>query len=139
MSHKQSNKIVIIMDEDLGMGVTANRAAVLMSGLASKYSEVIGENHRTSDGITVNGFTKVPVAILSRPETVDYHAIIEKTKLLSCDYFIFLKRAQGLRSYEDYSLSISTEEFHNLDIDSILIYGSTKSINKITGNFTALR
>lgn len=139
MSHNPSNKIVIVMDENLGMGVTANRAAVLMSGLASKYSEVIGEEHSTSDGVTINGFTKVPVAILAKPDTVNYHSIIEKSSLLSCDYFIFLKRAQGLRSYEEYSLSIGTDKFCNLDIDSILIYGSAKSINKITGGFSALR
>lgn len=133
------NKIAIIFDKGMEQGVTANRTAVLMSGLAAKFPGIIGEDHKTNDGITVNGFTQLPVSILNKPDSATYHELLEKIESLECTSFIFLKRAQGLRSYEEYSNSINSDLFTDLDIDTLLIYGSTKSVNKVTGNFQAMR
>ncbi|MEE3663750.1 DUF2000 domain-containing protein [Brenneria sp. g21c3] len=139
MSKILDNKIVIIIDDNMNKGVTANRAAVLMSGLAAKFPAIIGKNHMTRDNVEIEGFTQLPVIILSRPEDKSYANLVESIQKEGCYHTIFLKRAEGARSYVDYSDSISADNFEDLDIDGIAIFGKRKKVDKLTKNFSSLR
>jgi len=65
--------------------------------------------------------------------------MLHKSESLGCTSHVFLSRAQGLRSYEEYSQAIQTLDISDLDIDSIILFGPKKSVNKLTGNMKALR
>lgn len=52
------------MAPHLGKGESANRAAVLSTGLAARHPEIIGGSLVTKDGIDLLGFTKVPIIVL---------------------------------------------------------------------------
>ncbi|MGF1726156.1 DUF2000 domain-containing protein [Photobacterium nomapromontoriensis] len=133
------HKIVIVIKEGLDKGITANRAAVLMSGLSAKYPEIIGCDHNTADGKTINGFTQLPIIILTIPESKSYFELLDHTHQLDCYSSVFLERAQGVRSYSEYSASISDDHYMNLDIDSAIFFGTKKSINKITNKLPPMR
>ncbi|WP_299142895.1 DUF2000 domain-containing protein [uncultured Vibrio sp.] len=139
MSNVFENKIVIIIDDGMNKGVTANRAAVLMSGLAAKYPAIVGKSHITRDNISVEGFTQLPVIILTRPEDKTYVDLIKSIRQAGCYHTMFLRRAEGFRSYADYSESISEDSFDELDIDGVVIYGKRKKVDKLTKNFPSLR
>ena len=48
-------KIIIVIDSSLGIGLSANRAAVLATGLAAHVPNMIGDNLMTLDGKTLQG------------------------------------------------------------------------------------
>jgi hypothetical protein len=52
---------------------------------------------------------------------------------------VYLARAQGLRSYEAYQRSIAQDRFDELDVDSVILYGPKKRVNKVTGNLALVR
>ncbi len=132
-------KIVIIVDSSLGIGLAANRAAVLATGLTAHVPNMIGENLKTMDGKTLLGFTQIPIPILaSKPET-SFLDLAKKSEELGCKVIVFLARAQGMRSYEEYKNSVAQTNFADLDIDAIAIWGDNKSVTKLTGNLPALR
>jgi len=123
----------------LNIGGIANRCAVLSTGFAVQHSEIIGVNPITSDGIKLNGFTELPIVILSAKDEPSLKDIEEKARKLDCSTFIFLTRAEGVRSYSAYVESIANSNSYELDIDAILIYGDKKKVNKTTGSLPMLR
>ena len=132
-------KIIIVIDSSLGIGLSANRAAVLATGLAAHVPNMIGDNLITLDGITLQGFTQVPIPILTSKPDTSFLELADKSEKLGCKVIVFLSRAQGMRSYEEYKNSVAQSKYSELDIDAIAIYGGSKSVTKITGNLPALR
>ena len=132
-------KIIIVIDSSLGIGLSANRAAVLATGLAAHVPNMIGDNLITLDGITLQGFTQVPIPILTSKPDTSFLELANKSKEKGCKVIVFLSRAQGMRSYEEYKNSVAQSKYSELDIDAIAIYGDSKSVTKITGNLPALR
>ena len=132
-------KIIIVIDSSLGIGLSANRAAVLATGLAAHVPNMIGDNLITLDGITLQGFTQVPIPILTSKPDTSFLELANKSKEKGCKVIVFLSRAQGMRSYEEYKNSVAQSKYSELDIDAIAIYGDNESVTKITGNLPALR
>lgn len=139
MDPNENLKIVIVIASTLGIGLAANRAAVLATGLAAHVPNMIGQNLSTKDGATLLGFTQIPIPILaSKPET-SFFELAKKSEQMGCKIIVFLTRAQGMRSYEEYKNSVGQTNYTDLDIDGMTIYGEPKSVTKLTGNLPALR
>lgn len=132
-------KVVIVVSSSLGIGLAANRAAVLATGLAAHVPEMIGDNPKTKDGATLLGFTQIPIPILAAKPEISFLDMIKRCEDLGCKVIVFLTRAQGMRSYEEYKQSISQSNKSELDIDAVAIWGDSKSVIKVTGNLPALR
>ncbi|MBI3379124.1 DUF2000 domain-containing protein [Candidatus Gottesmanbacteria bacterium] len=132
-------KIVIVIDSTLGIGLSANRAAVLATGLTAHVPNMIGPDINTKDGKTLLGITQIPIPILASRSDTSFLSLANRSEGLGCKVILFLTRAQGLRSYDEYMDSVSQVNFDELDIDAIAIYGDTKAVTKITGNLPTLR
>lgn len=132
-------KTVIVVDSSLGIGLAANRAAVLATGLATHVQNMIGGNLTTKDGKALLGFTQIPIPILASKPDTSFLDLADKSEGLGCHVIVFLRRAQGMRSYEEYINSVAQSNYSDLDIDAIAIYGDSKSVTKVTGNLPALR
>lgn len=135
----QENKIVIVVDPALGRGATDNRSAVMATGLTAKHPEIIGSALVTADGQEIAGFTKVPIAVLTAKEGMSLRDLAARAWDLGCTCLVFLARAQGMRSYEEYRASVARSASGDLDIDACLIYGGRKQVNKLVGSLPALR
>ena len=73
-----------------------------------------------------------------KPE-VSLLELCKRSEELGCKIIVFLTRAQGMRSYEEYRNSVAETNYNDLDIDAIAIYGDKKSVTKITGSLPSLR
>ena len=134
-----TNKIAIVVAPSLGRGEAANRCAVLATGLAARHPEIIGPDLLTADGITLPGFTQVPIAVLTLNAGKKFPEVISKADETGCTLLVYLSRAQGLRSYSEYAQYIAKLPQQKLDIDAVILYGLKKSVGKITGNLPTLR
>lgn len=132
-------KIVIVISAQLGKGPTANRAAVLATGLAAHVPNMIGSNAKTKDGLEILGFTQIPIPILTTKPDTSLSELAKKAGELNCIVVVFLSRAQGMRSYEEYRQSIAQTDSQDLDIDAVALYGDKLSVTRVTGNLPALR
>jgi hypothetical protein len=132
-------KAVIVLSPRLTIGPAANRAAVLSTGLVAHAPEIIGQNPCTKDGISLLGFTKVPIPILTSRPDQSLLELADEGKKRNCITIVFLSRAQGMRSYDEYLRSISGTNYADLDVDAVALYGTKKAINSLTGNLPALR
>jgi hypothetical protein len=132
-------KIVIVVAQHLGIGLAANRAAVIATGLAAHVPNMIGSNIVTKDKRDILGFTQIPMPILVARPDVSLLDLAEKSEASGCTTIVFLTRAQGLRSYKEYIESIKQTDYKDLDIDAVGIAGDTKQVTKLTGNLPSLR
>lgn len=132
-------KMVIVVSHELGIGQAANRAAVLATGLTAHVPNVIGQDSMTKDDRKILGFTQVPIPILVARQDVSLNKLAEKSEQKNCTTLVFLSRAQGMRSYQEYVESIKGTVYQDLDIDAVAIAGETKAVTKLTGNLPSLR
>jgi len=139
MTMDNNLKIVIVVSSSLGIGLAANRAAVLATGLTAHVPNMTGENLKTNDGKTLLGFTRIPIPILASKPDTSFLELANKSEELGCKVIVFLTRAQGMRSYQEYKNSVAQTNYSQLDIDAIAIYGDNKSVTKLTGNLPSLR
>jgi len=133
------HKIVIVVAQHLGIGLAANRAAVIATGLAAHIPNMIGVNATTKDGKNILGFTQIPMPILVARPDVSLLNLAQKGEDSGCTTIVFLSRAQGMRSYKEYIESICQTDYKDLDIDAIGIAGETRAVTKLTGNLPSLR
>lgn len=132
-------KLVFVISSQLEKGPATNRAAVLATGIAFHVPNIIGQNSTTKDGKTLLSFTQIPMPILTTKSDTSLLELAKKAESLGCIVIVYLARAQGMRSYEEYRQSISQSNFDELDIDAIALYGDKSLVSKVTGNLPALR
>src|SRR3989338_1551732 len=121
-------KIVIVISALLEKGQATNRAAVLATGLAAHVPNMIGGDSTTKDGQTLLGFTQIPIPILTTKPDTSLPELTKKGQELGCMVIVFLSRAQGMRSYEEYRQSIAQTNSQDLDIDAVALYGDKVSV-----------
>lgn len=139
MNGTEDLKVVIVIHSSLGIGLAANRAAVLATGLAAHVPNMVGQNLTTKDGVSLLGITQIPIPILASKPDTSFLELAKKSEEAGCKIIVFLTRAQGLRSYEDYKESIAQSNYAELDIDAIAIYGPRLEVTKLTSSLTSLR
>lgn len=131
-------KITIIMDSGLDRGLASNRAAVLATGLTNRHPEIIGSDLRTQDDHVLPGFTRVPIVLLDA-NGESLRDLARKARELGCEAFVFLARAQGMRSYSEYVSSVAGTRLDELDVDALLVYGARKAVNRVGGSLPSLK
>ena len=80
----REKKIALVIAPNLGIGQAANRAAVLATGLAAHHPEIIGTDLTTADGVTLPGFTKVPIVVLAAKDSSLLPNLSAKARQLGC-------------------------------------------------------
>ncbi len=139
MSETEDLKIVIVISSALGIGLAANRAAVIATGLAKHVPNMIGPNLLTKDGKVLLGITQIPIPILASKPDTSFLDLAKRSEELGCKYIVFLTQVQGMRTYEEYIYLLSQTNYSELDIDGIGIFGPSKSVTRLTGNLPSLR
>jgi hypothetical protein len=133
-----THRIALVVDPSLDRGAAGNRCAVLATGLAARRPEIIGHDLTTADGLTLPGFTKVPMAVLVG-KGQPLREMADRARELGCTTLVFLSRAQGMRSYEAYRESVAQTRAEELDVDAFAIFGTKKAVNSVVGALPCLR
>jgi hypothetical protein len=134
-------KCVIIIDEDLPLGLIANTAAVLSLSLGHKIENLIGHDLKDSEGNQHVGITTTPIPILkgdsSTIKTIR-HKLFENA---FDDVFVvdFCNVAQETKTYDDYSARLENMPIEKLLYLGIAMYGPKKKVNQLTGNMGLLK
>lgn len=133
-----NEKCVMIIDESLSPGETANVAAVLGITLGRLVPEAVGRDVRDGVGGLHSGVIEVPVPILKADR-----AALGRLRLRLCEARYselaaadFTELAQSCKTYDEYidKMSYASE----LNYIGLAIYGDRKKVNSLTGNLPLL-
>lgn len=137
----QNEKCVMVLDENLPLGVIANTAAILGITLGKALPEVVGTDVTDADGNAHLGIIEFPVPILKgTPEKIGEI----RRKLYGEDFsdvrtVDFSDLAQGCRTYNEFIEKMAREKENDLTYLGIALCGPKKKVNKLTGSMPLLR
>ena len=137
----QNEKCVMVIDENLSLGIIANTAAIMGITLGKKMPEVLGADVYDRTGNEHLGIIKFPVPIL-KGNTDIIKTIREK--LYEPDFsdltvVDFSDLAQGCKTYNEFIDKMKEVPETDLNYFGIAICGAKKKINKLTGSMALLR
>lgn len=137
----QNEKCVMVIDEDLPLGIIANTAAILGFTLGKKRPDVVGADVTDKNGNPHLGIVALPVPILKGSAEVIQS--IRET-LFEPDYqeltvVDFSDVAQGCNVYSAFIQKMAQSPEENLRYYGVAICGDKKKVNKLTGSMPLLR
>lgn len=141
MDKAENKKCVMVINEELPLGVIANTSAILGITLGKHIPEQVGEDVFDASGKKHLGIIDIPVPILKG----DREIIGElRKKLYTSDFedvitVDFSDVAQSCNVYSEYIQKVSTVLENNHTYFGVAIFGNKKKINKLTGSMPLLR
>ncbi|MCO1600218.1 DUF2000 domain-containing protein [Desulfosporosinus nitroreducens] len=134
-------KTVIIVDNELPLGLIANTSAALGLSLGSNIAGLIGPPVKDNNENIHLGITNINMPILSATRE-QIKKIYNNLKAESNSELIvidFSTLAQQSKSYDDYVNKMENEDADGLSYLGICIYGAKGAVNKVTGNISTLK
>lgn len=137
----QNEKCVMVIDENLPLGIVANTAAILGITLGKNMPEVVGADVTDQTGNAHLGIIEFPVPIL-KGNIERIKAIREK--LYEPDFsdltvVDFSDLAQSCKTYDEFMEKMKAVSEPGLNYFGIAICGAKKKVNKLTGSMPLLR
>lgn len=137
----QNEKCVMVIDENLPLGIIANTAAVMGITLGKKMPDVVGADVMDQNGNCHLGITATPVPILKATgdkikEMREKLYQPEFEELIVVD---FSDVAQSCNVYEEFIQKMAGAPESALQYFGVAICGAKKKVNKLTGSMPLLR
>lgn len=137
----QNRKCVMVIDENLSIGIISNTAAIMGITLGKHMPEAVGSDVIDQTGNHHLGIIEFPVPILRGNQTLIKEL---RDKLYYPEYddmtvVDFSDVAQSCKTYNEFIDKISAVHERDLQYFGIAICGSKKQVNKLTGSMPLLR
>lgn len=132
-------KIVMVVNNELSVGLAANTTAVLGISLGNDKKEIIGPICKDGSGIVHKGITSKTIPILGtngKTLKLIYNKSIQDSLV---DVIDFNQVAQGCRSYSDYLHKLLNTDNKDIEFSGLCLSGPTKQIEKLTGSLSLYR
>lgn len=139
--HSVETKCVLVIDENLPLGLIANTAAILGVTLGKEAPEIVGEDVADLSGVKHAGIVKNPIPIL-KGDTGLLHQLRDKTmtdKFSDLTVVDFSNAAQSCKTYEEYIAKLQEKSKSDYQYYGLGIYGEKKKVNRLTGSLALLR
>lgn len=132
-------KCVIVMDQSLPVGLTANTAAILALTLGRRVDTIVGPDVADGSGAVHAGITTVPVPILKAESEAIKDIRLRGSKQEGLLLVDFTDAAQTTKTYEDYTEKVSSVPSDELKYLGVALYGDKKVVDRLTGSLPLLR
>ena len=131
-------KCVMVLNEELPVGLAVNTAGVLAFTLGREMGSVVGPEVFDASGNSHLGITTLPIPILRAKREVvkDIRSRADEEGLIVVD---FTDAAQTSKTYEEYTEKMSAVTSEELEYLGVALYGDKKPVNKLTGSLPLLR
>lgn len=130
-------KSAIIIDESLPIGLLANTAACITTGLFHNLPHAYGPEIHGTDH-TFIPITKIPILILKKGKR-DFKEIIRRINDSGLRCMIFTKEGQSTADYSEYIKRTEGKSLSELHIVGIGIIGDDVQVTKVAGDVPLLK
>lgn len=137
----QNEKCVMVIDENLPLGIIANTAAIMGITMGKKMPEVVGSDVTDATGNEHLGIIEFPVPILKgNPQLIK----TIREKLYEPDFsdltvVDFSDLAQSCKTYDEFIGKMKEAPEADLTYFGLALCGEKKKVNKLTGSIPLLR
>lgn len=137
----QNEKCVMILDEELPLGILANTAGIMGITLGKHIPEAVGADVVDKSGNTHLGIIQFPVPILkaTREKIREIREQLYQPDFSALIAVDFSDVAQSCKTYGEYIEKAAGAEESELTYFGIGLCGPKKLVNRLTGNLPLLR
>ena len=137
----ENEKCVIVVDENLPLGIIANTAAILGITMGMKMPDVVGNDVLDLEGNAHIGIIQFPVPILKGNTEIlkKLRTRLFEPQFSELTVVDFSDLAQGCKTYNEFIGKIANTSESRLNYIGIAVCGNKKQINKLTGSMPLLR
>ncbi len=137
----QNEKCVMVIDEELPLGLIANTAAIMGITLGQKLPEVVGADVSDQSGHVHLGIIEFPVPILKAgPEAIKaLRERLYQPEFQDVTAVDFSDLAQSCKTYDEFIGKMARAAEPELQYFGVALCGAKKKINKLTGSMPLLR
>jgi Protein of unknown function (DUF2000). len=134
-------KLVMIINQEIPLGLIANTAAVLGLSLGDRVKGLTGPDVQDKDGGVHAGITQVniPVLGLNGEQLKSLYDSLFSVQYEDITVIDFNTVAQRSKCYADYTRELAACSQEGLNYLGVCLYGPEPKINKLTGNLRLLR
>lgn len=138
---QKNEKCVIILDENLPLGLIANTAAIMGITLGKKLPEVVGTDVADRTGNVHLGIIEFPVPVLKAScDTIKaVRERLYRPEFQELTVVDFSDLAQGCRTYDEFIQKMGQASEETLEYLGVAICGPKKKVNQLTGSMPLLR
>ena len=137
----ENQKCVMVLDEELPLGMLANTAGIMGITLGKHFPEAGGENVQDKSGNEHLGIITFPVPILkaSKERIRTIREQLYQPQFSGLTVVDFSDVAQSCNVYDEYIKKAAEVEEKDHVYYGVGICGDKKLVNKLTGNLPLLR
>lgn len=137
----QNEKCVMVIDEELPLGIIANTAAIMGITLGKAMPEVVGVDVYDKGGNAHLGIIEFPVPILrgNRDKIKEIRGKLYEPEFSDLTVVDFSDLAQSCKTYEEFQEKMAGTSEEELNYFGVAICGAKKKVNKLTGSMALLR
>ena len=137
----QHIKCVMVIDENLPLGMMTNTAAVMGVTLGKQFPHMVGADVPDKSGKSHLGITAFPIPILKgNPDLIkELREKLYQPEFSDLTVIDFSDIAQSCNAYDEYTSKLASVPPENLHYYGIAICGNKKQVNKLTGSMPLLR
>ncbi len=134
-------KCVMILDESLPAGLSANTAAALGLSLGNHVPGLIGQDLTDGAGVLHKGVTAIPIPILvtDRANLRTLYRTIRQQPVGDMTFIGFDAVAQKCLCYDEYIQALAGKQPDEIDYLGICLLGPKKHVNSLCGQLRLLR
>lgn len=138
---QKNEKCVMILDENLPLGLIANTAAIMGITLGKKLPEVVGTDVADRSGNVHLGIIEFPVPVLKAScDTIkSVRERLYRPEYQELTVVDFSDLAQGCRTYDEFIQKMGQASEETLEYLGVAICGPKKKVNQLTGSMPLLR
>lgn len=137
----QALKCVMVIDENLPLGLISNTAAVMGMTLGKLFPEAVGHDVYDQTGQRHLGIVGVPIPILKgNPGLIkELREKLYQAEFDGLAVVDFSDVAQSCKNYDEFTDKMAAMPESGLNYFGLAICGHKKQVNKLTGNMPLLR
>lgn len=136
----KDEKCVMIIDENLPLGIMSNTAAILGITMGIKMPDVVGGDVFDSEGNAHMGIIQFPVTILKGNEELlnTLRSKLFEPAFNDLTVVDFTDLAQCCKTYDEFIVKMAAQSEKELKYIGLAICGDKKKINRLTGSLPLL-
>ena len=134
-------KCVMVIDENLPLGIITNTAAVMGLTLGKHFPHLVGPDVFDKTGNCHLGIIEFPIPILKGNDLLikELREKLYQPEFSELTVVDFSDVAQGCKTYDEFIGKINAVPEADLNYFGLAICGSAKQVNKLTGSMPLLR
>ncbi len=139
--NEKNEKCVMVLEEDLPIGLAANSAAILGISLGRLQPHIVGVDVQDKNGLVHPGIIEFPIPILqSHDEGIrKIRQRLKEPNFQDVTVIDFSDLAQSCKRYDEYIDKMADAGEDDLHYFGIVLCGPAKKINKLTGSLPLYR